>query len=185
MGYLTKYGSMWGDIPKTNGQVFWVAAAASYVVDGITYTASDSNDGLSPARALLTLGQAVTNATASVNDVIVLLHGAHSWAASVALSKAGLTITGLPGGKGHPSFKRTSVTVSVDDEIINVTAADIEIAQINFIPVTTKAAIDYTAAADRLYIHDCSFDMYTAAVDTGTKGVASTTAIINDRGRGS
>jgi hypothetical protein len=158
--------------------VFWVAAAASYVVDGITYTASDSNDGLSPARALLTLGQAVTNATADVNDVIVLLHGAHSWAASVALSKAGLTIMGLPGGKGHPERKRTTITTSAADEVINITAADIEIAHLTLIPVTAQRGIDYTAAADRLYIHDCSVDMYTPAVNIATIGIGPTTASI-------
>lgn len=84
-----------------------------------------------------------------------------------------------PGGKGHPAYKRTSVTTTASDEIINVTAADIEIAHLMLIAVTTKAAIDYTAAADRLYVHDCAFDLYTPAANTGTKGIASTSAIIN------
>ena len=165
---------MWGNIPNTAGQVFWVAPAAAYTVDGISYTASDSNDGLSPARAMLTLGAAITAATASVGDVIVLLPGAHSWAATAALSKAGLTIMGLPSGQGNARRHKTSVTTSASDEIFNVTAANIEIAYLHFITITAKAAVDLTAAADNLYIHNCSFDMFTAAANTATIGVGVT-----------
>lgn len=179
MGYITKYGSFWGLIPQTNGRVIWVAPAASYTVEGNSYTASDSNDGLSPERAVLTLDYAVGLCSANVNDVIVLLPGAHSWSASVAADVAGITITGLAGGKGHPYFSRTSITTSAADEVINVTAANIEIANLRVIGVTEKAAIDYTAAADRLYIHDCVFDLYTATVHTSTKGIAPTAATIN------
>lgn len=179
MGYVTKYGSFWGMIPQTSGRVFWVAPAASYTVEGRTYSASDNNDGLSPERAVLTLDYAIGLCTASVNDVIVLLPGAHSWSASVAADVAGITITGLPSGKGHPYYSRTSITTSASDEVINVTAADIEIAHVRVIPVTTKTGIDYTAAADRLYVHDCVFDLYTPAVNTGTKGIAPTAATIN------
>lgn len=179
MGYLTKYGAFWGLIPETSGRVFWVAPAASYTVEGRSYVASDANDGLSPERALLTLDAAVNLCTANASDVIVLLPGAHSWSASVAADVAGITITGIPGGKGHPGYKRASITTSAADEVINVTAADIEIAHLRVIAVTAQTAIDYTADADRLFIHDCSFDMYTGAVSTSTKGVAPTAATVN------
>jgi hypothetical protein len=89
MGYLTKYGSMWGAIPMTGGQVFWVAPAASYTVDGRAYSASDDNDGLSPERALRTVNRACALATASVGDVIALLPGAHVTPTAAAVSKAG------------------------------------------------------------------------------------------------
>ncbi len=174
MGYVTKYGSFWGFVPQTSGNVHWVAPAATYTLEGRAYSASDGNDGLSPERALLTLNQAITNATANVSDVIVLLPGAHSWAVTAALSKAGLTITGLPGVKGNPMRQRTSVTVSISDEIMNVTAADIEVAFLHFITITAKAAMDMTSGANRLYVHDCSFDMYTAAANTGTIGIGVT-----------
>lgn len=176
MAYITKYGSFWGMIPQTSGRVFWVAPSATYTVEGRSYVASDGNDGLSPERALLTLDYAIGLCTANVNDVIVLLPGAHSWSASVAADVAGITITGLPGGAGNPFRQKTSITTSADDEIINVTAADIEIAYLHIIPVTTKAGIDFTSAADRLYVHDCSIDLYTAAANTGTKGIAATSA---------
>ncbi len=66
MGYVTKYGSFWGFVPQTSGNVHWVAPAATYTLEGRAYSASDGNDGLSPERALLTLNQAITNATANV-----------------------------------------------------------------------------------------------------------------------
>jgi len=180
MGLITKYGSFWGLIPQTSGNVYWVAPAASYTVEGRTYSASDNNDGLSPERAVVTLDRAISIATASAGDVIVLLPGTHSWSTSAALDVAGLTITGLPSGKGHPGHKRTSITTTATaDEIINVTAANCEIAHLRIIPITAGIAIDYTAAADNLYIHDCVFDMYTPVVSTSTKGIAPTTALIN------
>ena len=179
MAILTTYGNLWGSIPQTAGNVYWVAPAASYSIGGpkgsLTYVASDSHLGTTPEKALLTLGQAVTNATANQGDVIVLLPGAHSWSASVALSKAGLTIMGLPAGAGNRMRQRTSITTTADDEIINVTAANIEIAFLHLIPVTTKAAIDFTTAADGLYVHDVSIDLFTAAASTSTKGIAATT----------
>lgn len=173
MAYITKYGSFWGQIPHTNGNVFWVAPSASYTVEGRAYSASNDNDGLSPERAKLTLAGAISAATASVNDVIVLLPGAHSWTAQVDVNKAGLTIMGLPGGKGHPQKKRTTVTISAADEVLGVTAANVEIAHLHFIAVTAQGVIEFTNAADYLYIHDCSFDMFTAAASTSTIGLQS------------
>jgi hypothetical protein len=172
VAYITRYGTLHGQIPQTGGRIFWVAPAAQYTVVGNTYAASDNNDGLSPERALLTLAQAITNATANVGDVIVLLPGAHSWATSVALNKAGLTIWGLPGGAGNPLYKRVSITTTATaDQIINVTAADVEIAHLSVIPITAAAGIDFSAAANNLYIHDCHFDLQTPAVNIATLGI--------------
>lgn len=179
MGYLTSYGTQWGNIPMTAGQLFWVAPAASYTVGGRAYSASDGNDGLSPERALLTLARAVALSTAGAGDAILMLPGAHSYSASVAVSKAGLSIVGLPyypGAANHFSRPMATVTTTADDEVMNVTAADVEIANLRVIPVTTKTGIDFTTAAHRLWLHDVSFDMATPAVNTGTKGVAATTS---------
>src|SRR3990167_3268831 len=98
MGYITKVGSFWGMVPQTSGRVFWVAPAASYTVEGRSYSASDGNDGLSPERAFLTVDYAVGQCTANVGDVIVMLNGAHSVSATIAVDVAGITITGIPRG---------------------------------------------------------------------------------------
>lgn len=178
MALITKYGTIWGQIPNTAGSVYWVAPSATYTVEGRAYSASDNNDGKSPERALLTLDYAVGLCTANAGDVIVLLPGAHSWSASVALDVAGVTIMGLPSGAGNPKKQKTSITTSASDQIINVTAANCEIAYLDVIPVTAMAGIDFTAAADQLYIHHCSFDMYTPAANTATVGIGATAATV-------
>lgn len=174
MAFITRYGSMWGAIPQTSGRIFWVAPASAYTVEGRAYTAADGNDGLSPERAFLTLDNAINNTTASTGDVIVLLPGTHSWAASAAADVAGITIMGLPCGAGNFLRQRASITTSAADEIINVTAADVEIAYLHVIPVTAQRGIDFTTAADRLHVHHCSFDMFTPVVSTSTIGVGVT-----------
>ena len=58
MAFITKYGTYFGQVPVQLGRVHFVAPAASYTVDGRSYSASDDNDGLSPERALLTVDQA-------------------------------------------------------------------------------------------------------------------------------
>ncbi len=185
MSFLTKYGTLWGAIPQTAGRIHWVApGAGGYTVDGRTYRASDNNDGLSPERALATLDQAQANVTASAGEVIVLLPGSHSPTASIAASKAGVTYTGLPGGAGNFTKQKTTIAAVTGDQNINVTAADIEIAYLNVIPVTADSAIDASAAADRLHIHHCSFDLNTPAVNAATIGVdfigAASDVIVED-----
>ena len=181
MGYLTKYGSLWGQIPQTPGQVIWVAPAASYTVDGIAYTASDSNDGLSPARAVLTVDYAIGLTTANVGDVVVLLPGAHSSAATVTLDVAGITVTGMAGSapmrggnmSSGPGRNRCSITnTATAGFCFTVSADDVEIAWLDLIPVAAGGRGVYAAAgADRLYVHDCTFSMIATAA-TSTYGVA-------------
>jgi hypothetical protein len=180
MGYITKFGTLWGAIPQTAGRVFWVAPAADYTVEGRSYSASDENDGLSPERACRTMNYVFDNlVSANVGDVVVLLPGNHipqntaGTATSLAMDTAGVTLTGLPGGVGNFTRQKTAIvgTTLAGDQAINVTAANCEIAHLHFVPVTTDSAIDASADADYLHIHDCSFDMATAAANTGTIGI--------------
>lgn len=183
MSLITKYGSFWGFIPVTAGRVYWVAPSASYTVEGRSYSASDNNDGLSPEHAFLTLDYAIGKCTANVGDVIVLLPGAHSWSASVAVDVAGITITGIPRGNVHHATRMpisgtqcvSTVTTSATDEIMNVTAADVEICHLHFIAVATVPCLDMTSAADRLHVHDCTVNM-TTSEDTATVGFSSLSA---------
>ena len=175
MSYLTKYGSFWGFIPDIRGTVYWVAPGATYVIEGSTYSSSDNNDGKSPERALATVGQALTLSGDGNGDCILLLPGAHTSAASLAGNKAQVRMIGLGGAPGSPvggNFirPRATLTTSAADEIMNITAADIELSNIRFIVVTAQTGIDWTSAASRLYVHDCSFDM-TAAASTSTIGI--------------
>lgn len=184
MGYVTKYGTIWGQIPNTAGIVYWVApGAGAYTVDGRSYDASDQNDGKSPERALATLDRGINLATNN-GDVVVALPGDHTPTASLAMDTAGVTLMGLPNGMGNFIQPKANVLAVTGDQNLNVTAADIEIAYLNFVPVTADTAIDVSAAGCALHIHHCSFDMYTAAVDTATIGIeflgASDWALIHD-----
>jgi hypothetical protein len=66
---------------------------------------------------------------------------------------------------------RTSVTTTgTTTDVLTVTAADVEIAYLHFIPVAGGAGISASNAADRVYIHDCTWAMTTAA-NTATFGI--------------
>lgn len=173
MAIPNNYGRLWGQIPNTAGQVFWVAPSAAYTVNGQSHRASDDLDGLDPQRALLTIDRAWNLVGANQGDVIVLLPGTHSPAASIVADVAGVTMMGLPAGAGHPYQQRVKIGAVTGDQNVNVTAAGIEIAYINFIPVTADSAIDLTGDADQLLIHHCSFDLNTPAASTGTIGIDS------------
>lgn len=175
MAYLTRYGTLWGAIPQTAGRVFWVAPAASYTVDGRSYDSSNDNDGLSPERALRRVDRGVDLAT-SDGDVVALLPGAHTVTASIAADSANVTIMGLPGGRGNYLQPRTTLACSAVDQTMNVTAAGVEIAYINFVSTTSQASalVDFSAAADNLYIHDCAFDQQTATAATSILGIDAT-----------
>lgn len=186
MSFLTKYGTQWGAIPMTAGQIHWVAPGSSYTVDGKSYPASDGNDGLSPERALASIAQAVSNASANAGDVICLLPGTHTVAtASVALSKAGLTLLGLPYfpqgriSRAAQMFSQPKaiVTTSVAaDEAFNITAADTTFANIVARPITGAAFANFTTAAHRLKVVDCHIDLKTPAGAASTAGFVPTGA---------
>lgn len=196
MSYLTRYGGYYGLLPETTGNIYWVAPAASYTIygplGGRSYVASNGNDGLSPERAVLTLNYAISLCTANVGDAIVLLPGAHSYSATATANVAGITITGVPGGfplsqsrmNGGGARQRSTVTTTeTSGIIITVTAADVEIAYLHFITVAGGSGISASNAADRLYVHDCTWNMSTAA-NTATFGVTfplgTGTTTIND-----
>jgi hypothetical protein len=180
LGYITKYGSFWGDLPKTSGRVFWVAPSASYTVEGRAYSASDNNDGLSPERAVLTLDYAVGLCTANVGDIIVMLPGAHSYTATVAVDVAGITITGLPRGSSMGAtdhgagFLRHASSVTSTADILTISAANVEVAYLHLIPAASKAGVTISSTnAVNANLHDLTFLMTTAAA-TDTFGIQAT-----------
>jgi len=182
MGYLTKWGSGWGDIALMTGRQFFVAPSATYTLEGRSYAASNDNDGLSPERALLTVNAAVSLATADVGDIILLLPGSHSWSTTQTLSKAGVKVFGIPGGPIDPAARGTrttrydaAVTTSAAaTAVFTVTAARVEIAYLHIVPIISGTGIAISAAADA-NIHDITWVMATAAA-TDTIGISVTGA---------
>lgn len=182
MNLLTSFGNLLGSMALSSGRTFWVAPATAYTVNGRACTASDGNDGLTAYRALRTPNRAWALVTADVGDVIQLLPGVHSAqttagvATSIAANVAGVVMRGLPGGgrnSGNPMRQRTTLTIAAADQTVNVTAADIEIAHIRFLGDalnTGSANLDFSAAASRLYLHDCSVDVTAQTASTSILG---------------
>jgi hypothetical protein len=186
MSFLTRYGTQFGAIPMTAGNVWWVAPSTSYTVAGNTYHADGGNTGLSPESAFSTLAQAVSAATANNGDVIALLPGTHTTASALAVSKAGLTFVGLPYlPTDSDDYTVPKATITGTGAIaVAVSAADCEFHNIRFVPVTQFQAVTYTAAANNLTFKNCMIDLKTATAHANTKGitgVAATTAPRNLR----
>ena len=180
MALVTKYGSFWGMIPFTTGRYFWVAPTAAYTVEGRTFEASDNNDGLAPERAKRTVNGAITDASANVGDVIILLPGSHSITTGIQVNKAGLTFVGIPGsmpiggqrhGTGSKRLRTRITSTETAGAIFVVTAVDTEIAYLDLAPPAAGGRgvtlSPLSGAANRTYIHDCTFSMIaTASVTT-------------------
>jgi hypothetical protein len=100
------------------------------------------------------------------------------------MDSEGVTLMGLPSGAGNFTGQKTNILAVTGDQCVNITAPECEIAYLNFVPVTADSAIDISAAACRVHIHHCSFDMFTAAADTGTIGIdvlgACDNVLVND-----
>lgn len=174
MSFLTRLGSIWGHLPVITGRVFYVAPA-SYTLEGRTFSSSDDNDGLSPERALRTVNQFVTRATADVGDACIIL-GDNTFTATQTISKAGLKILGVPASSspGHEHGTQTtrfpsSVTTSAAAAVFTVTAARTEIAFLHIVPVSAQAGID--VAANDVNINNITWNISTAA-NTATFGIS-------------
>lgn len=174
--YVNKAGSLWGSVPTTFGRIFWVSPAATYVVDGITYSASNDNDGLSPERALRSPNAAWLKCAANSGDIIVLLPGTHTVTATIAANISGVSMIGIPGqlktGVVKPVATLTG-TGAIDLITIAASTSNLEFAWINLVPITAQAAITSSSTAAGINIHHCNFDMATPVVSTSTVGILS------------
>lgn len=114
---------------------------------------NNSNPG-TKELPVATLAQAVTNATPSNGDIIVIKAGhSETLTSSVALSKAGLRIFGLGTGSGAPNF-----TCNAAIDMFEITAADVMLFNLYFPAATTvapTALIDVAGAGAR--VKDCTF----------------------------
>lgn len=176
MSYITKYGTLWGAVPQTVGNIFWVAASTSALIEDKTVIASDGNDGLSPDRPLATVAQAISNATANASDVIMMLPGTHTSASQVVLNKAGLTFVGAhPSARIAPQVRQYALDTKVNwtstlaGTAVANTAADCAFYGINFIPVTARTFMSCIATPRNRFV-GCSVTQ-SATASTSTKGI--------------
>lgn len=159
--------------PLTSGSYIWLGSTAA--------GASDSNDGLTPQTACLTLNGAVGKCTADTGDVILAMPG-HAEAVTTTshtLSKAGVTVWGLGAGLKRPTF-----TYGAAAATINVTADNVTVAGCRFVANFLNVASAFTtAAAKEFTVKNCDFtdntlslnflcNVTTSAVDNAADGLA-------------
>ena len=178
MAFLTRYGTLIGEVPATLGRILFVAPTASYVVNGQASEASDDNDGLAPDRAVRTIARAIALATANVGDVIALLPGTHTSATAVAINKAGLSFVGIsPQFRDREHFKTHALSSKVNwtstlaGTAVALTVADCAFTGINMIPVTAQTFMSLVTCPRTSFI-DCAVTL-SAAVSTSTRGLVA------------
>ena len=180
MAFITKYGTYFGQVPVQLGRVHFVAPAASYTVDGRSYSASDDNDGLSPERALLTISQAQTNATANAGEVVMLMEGTHAQTATLRLDKAGITYLGVQRvSQGSPDVAALALVpksvisfVGAAAPGVSIEADNIEIGFVTLRPAPGFSTVIFrNASPDNFYMHDYAIDFTKGQPSLATIGV--------------
>jgi hypothetical protein len=116
-----------------------------------------ANSGTSPDKAVASIAQAVTLATANNNDVIILMPGhveSIATATALTLSKAGVRIIGLGTGSRRPTITYTTAATAT----INVSAANVRIENVIFVANFADVAAAFTTTtAKSLQLVDCEF----------------------------
>lgn len=140
----------------TSGAVLWVDSE----------NGNDSNSG-SRELPLATLAAAITEATASNGDIIVIESGhSETLTSAITVSKAGLKIFGLGSGSEAPNFLSNAAI-----DLFDITAANVELNNLYFLAATTATATaQVNVAADSVRIKGCTFlcGAYTQNVVTVT-----------------
>lgn len=182
MPFVTKYGTYFGLVPAQLGRVHFVAPSSSYTVDGRTYSASDSNDGLSPERALASISQALTNITASAGEVIFLLEGTHSPATTLRIQKAGITISGVRSSFASDLVAAQSFGVGYKAKVdfgtaaapgFSIEADNVELANFELRPASGFSGVYFrNSNPDNFYMHDLVVNLGSGqAISLDTVGV--------------
>lgn len=176
MSFITRWGGMWGTIPRRQGRVIFVAPAASYVVDGRTYSASDDNQGLAPENAKRTINSAMDSCTANAGDSIILLAGTHTVTATQTLDVAGVAVYGVQAHDGQQGLiPLTSLSIDgTTDELLDIRASNVDVGFLRLVGESGRSIVSFQTAAaiDNLYFHDLFIDMrYPEAATRDSRGI--------------
>jgi hypothetical protein len=138
-------------LPLTTGTYYFVHSG----------TGSNGNTGLKPERPFATVQAAVTAATASKNDVIVVLpgHAETVTASSLNLSKAGVSVICLGNGRNAAVF-----TYGAAAATITVSAANVSWKGGNFVANFADVAAAFTIGAAKGFRVECASFTDTSAI---------------------
>lgn len=113
-------------------------------------------------------------------DAIVVLPGAHTLTANVAVAKAGVSFWGPEAWMGQKTQKSTAIiTPLAATDGFTVTAPDVSFRGLTIVPITQKVGISFSALALRLQVTGCHFDMNVAVAHTSTKGIVASGAAVD------
>ena len=139
----------------TTGEVWFVDSGAT--------NTSDGNLGDSPQRPLATLNGAMTRATASNGDMVVLMPGhaeTVTSATSHVISKAGLTIVGVGIGSNRPTF-----TFDATSSSFEMDSANTILENVLFIAGISAVVVGVNVDADNIAIRNCEWNFSTTGFD--------------------
>lgn len=182
-----------GNIPTVGVKELYTTGN-TYFVD--SNNGADTNNGLTSDQSLATVGAAITLATANAGDVILVRpNHAETITASVAISKAGISILGIGNGNKRPiitsgtgtgagwTISADSVRISnvifknnIDSQVEMIDIADAEYTQIDNCEFLEGASSQYligisitNAGADHCKILNNTFIAKTAGPDSAIK----------------
>ena len=117
-----------------------------YFVSSATGADVTERSGLSKDAPFATLNYAITRATASNGDTIVLMPGHAETTTAIAWNKAGIRVVGLGYGRNRPNLTATAAAT----DLINVTAANGELRNVRLVGAASActALLDGSSAAD-------------------------------------
>lgn len=118
------------------GMVFYVGTTVGNVV------ARDVNDGTDPLNPLATLGQAVTNCTTNAGDVIVVLPGNYTLAATLTIDKARVRLVSWDYLRGQHGPSTAILSATDDFDLINIEEDQVEIAGFRIANGSAITALD-------------------------------------------
>ena len=127
-----------------------------------------------------TFDEAYARVISGRGDVIVLWPGAHTPTAAVTIAKNGVQIFGPEAWFGEECQKPSAIfTPPAASDGFTVTGTDVGFRGITIVPITQKVGITFSAAALRLKVTKCHFDMNVAVAHTSTKGIIATGAAVD------
>ena len=171
----------WMNTEKPGGRVYFVSGGtvAAKGKTGTGIGGSDSNDGLSPERPLLTVAQAHTLARAGAGDTIALLPGTVTLTGELTISNDDITIMGYnEGSAALPCSITSSLAASADT--IDLTGDNITIQNVHFPAATAATTAIVNIAGAACTIRGCTFLCGANNVETITIPATGTYATIED-----
>jgi hypothetical protein len=131
-------------------------------------------------RVYTTIDAAYADVVSGRGDAIVVLEGAHTLTTALAVAKNNVSFWGPEAWDDAPVQKPSAIiTPLAASDGFTVTGTDVAFRGVTIVPITQKVGITGSAAALRLKVVGCHFDMNVAVAHVNTKGIIATGAAVD------